>query len=84
MKCSNVKCDKEHDGSYGSGKFCSRSCANSRTRSDETKIKISNSIKKAHTEGRAKMPILAPEQVLEVIQKKKDTWKKKLLEQLLK
>ena len=25
--CENPKCKKEHDGSYGSGRFCSRSCA---------------------------------------------------------
>ena len=25
MKCEN--CDKEHDGSYGSGRFCSKNCA---------------------------------------------------------
>jgi hypothetical protein len=28
MKC--IKCNREHDGSFGSGKYCSRSCANSR------------------------------------------------------
>jgi len=28
--CENVKCKKEHDGSYGSGRFCSQSCANSK------------------------------------------------------
>jgi len=28
MKCE--KCGKEHDGSFGSGRFCSKSCANSR------------------------------------------------------
>jgi len=43
MKCE--KCNKEHDGSFGSGRFCSRSCANSRIRTDEIKKKISNSIK---------------------------------------
>lgn len=37
-----IKCGLEHDGSFGSGKFCSRSCANSRgTRSNETRLKIS-------------------------------------------
>lgn len=30
---------------YGSGRFCSRSCANTRKHTQETKIKISNSIK---------------------------------------
>ena len=36
-----IKCNNEHDGSFGSGKFCNRSCANSRTFTDETKIKKS-------------------------------------------
>ena len=38
-KC--IKCDKEHDGTFGSGKYCSRSCANSRTFSEESKKKKS-------------------------------------------
>lgn len=39
MKCKTCNCD--HDGSYGSGKYCCRSCANSRgPRSEETKKKI--------------------------------------------
>lgn len=39
MKC--YKCNKEHDGSFGSGKYCSKSCANSRIFSNETKLKKS-------------------------------------------
>lgn len=31
MKCENQKCNNEHNGEFGSGKFCSRSCANSRS-----------------------------------------------------
>lgn len=39
MKCE--KCGKEHDGNFGSGRFCSRSCANSRgPRSDVFKQKL--------------------------------------------
>lgn len=38
MNCE--KCNKEHDGKYGSGRFCSRKCANSRIRSEETRKKI--------------------------------------------
>lgn len=37
------RCGSEHDGSFGSGRFCSRSCANSRKHSDETKRKIKES-----------------------------------------
>ena len=44
MKCENIKCNKEHDGSYGSGRFCSVNCANSRKHSQETKNKTSISL----------------------------------------
>ena len=40
------RCGKEHDGSFGSGRFCSRSCANSRKHSDETKRKMRESANK--------------------------------------
>jgi len=32
-----IKCNKKHDGTFGGGKYCSRSCANSRTFSEESK-----------------------------------------------
>ena len=35
------KCKKEHNGFFGSGRFCSRSCANTKIHSEETKRKIS-------------------------------------------
>lgn len=40
------KCGKEIDGSYGSGRFCSKSCANSHTRSRISRIKTSEKLKK--------------------------------------
>lgn len=40
-----LKCSVEHDGLFGSGKFCSRACANSRTFSKETIEKKRNSSK---------------------------------------
>jgi hypothetical protein len=43
MKC--VRCNEEHDGSFGSGKYCNRACANSRVFSEEAKIKKSVSNK---------------------------------------
>jgi predicted nuclease with TOPRIM domain len=43
MKCK--KCNKEHDGSFGSGNYCSRACANSRIRTEEVKNKISEGVK---------------------------------------
>lgn len=50
-KCQ--KCNKDVFVQYGSGKFCSRACANSRVLSTETKIKISKSSAKT-TGGRSK------------------------------
>jgi hypothetical protein len=43
MNCK--KCGKEHDGSFGSGIFCCRSCANSRIFTEETKLLKSFSAK---------------------------------------
>ncbi len=40
-----IKCNKEHDGSFGSGKFCSRKCSNSRIQTEELKLKKSISAK---------------------------------------
>lgn len=45
MKCK--KCDANHDGSFGSGKYCSRACANSRSRTDAVKRKISAGVLKS-------------------------------------
>lgn len=39
------KCGKEHDGSFGSGRFCSRACANSRIRTEEIRQKVSAKLK---------------------------------------
>lgn len=44
------KCGIENEGTFGSGRFCSRSCANSRIRTEETKQKISESMKKQFLE----------------------------------
>lgn len=42
------KCGKEHNGSFGSGRFCSRRCANTKVHSKETKIKISKNVKSSN------------------------------------
>jgi DNA-directed RNA polymerase subunit RPC12/RpoP len=39
-----LRCGKENDGSFGSGKFCSRFCANQRVHSKETLDKISKKL----------------------------------------
>jgi len=49
-KCK--KCSKDHDGSYGSGKYCSRGCANSRTISRELRKKISEALIAKHAKNR--------------------------------
>lgn len=44
------RCGKEHDGSFGSGRFCSRVCANTRTITIKQKQKTSSSIKDSFQE----------------------------------
>ena len=58
------KCGKEHDGSIGSGRFCSRSCANSHIPTPEHREKTSKSLK-----GK-----LFPEKIF----KDKDKWRQSL------
>lgn len=46
MKCEN--CDQEHDGSYGSGRFCSQKCArafSTKKNRKEINQKVSNTFK---------------------------------------
>lgn len=45
------KCGKVMTAFYGSGRFCSRSCANTRQHSKETKDKISKSVCDVHKRG---------------------------------
>ena len=47
-KCENINCQKEHDGKYGSGRFCSPKCARSFSRNlkrEETNKKVSEKMK---------------------------------------
>lgn len=44
-KCENIKCENTHDGSFGSGRFCNRNCANSRSWDKKDKLKKSKSAK---------------------------------------
>lgn len=43
--CICEKCGKSHEGTFGSGRFCSRACANSHVVSKDTKDKISHSLR---------------------------------------
>ena len=91
MKCENEKCGKEHDGNFGSGKFCNRQCANSRKHSEDTKQKQSKSMSKYVFENReeflknrsyAKIScgIKTKEEIDAIIEKTKETWRNKLLQ----
>ena len=42
MKCK--KCNNDHDGTFGSGVYCSIGCANSRSMTNDIKQKISSSL----------------------------------------
>ena len=46
MKCKNINCKAEANPTLGSGKFCSRSCANTRIRTKEVRLKISKGVKR--------------------------------------
>jgi hypothetical protein len=50
VRCN--KCLKEIDSTYGSGKYCSRSCANSRVLSKELKEKLSKKLIEKHAKKR--------------------------------
>lgn len=80
MKCENIKCNIEHDGSFGSGRFCSKGCANSRCHSDETKSKTSNSIKKLVSLGLFNRPTMTKEQIEVVVAKRKIRAESELLD----
>ena len=38
------RCHEEHDGSFATGRFCSKACANARDHSETTKLKTSKSM----------------------------------------
>jgi hypothetical protein len=79
MKCLNPNCNNKHDGSFGSGKFCSRACANSRIRTTETKQKISISMQRAKLEGRWKPNNFSPEKIKQIVEKRKQSQLDKLV-----
>lgn len=76
-KCK--KCNKEHDGLFGSGNYCSRSCANSRERTNDVRKKISESVKKHGylQSEKWKSAVAKSNKSEDVIQKKKQTWVEK-------
>jgi len=77
MKC--IKCNNEHDGSFGSGKYCSRACANSRIRTDEVKKKISIGVRSNEywAKGDWKAKVIESNKDPKRITKVRETWKSK-------
>lgn len=57
-------CSKEHDGSFATGRFCNRSCANGRKLSEETRKKISEKLTKYPKK------IITPRGPLKVLEKR--------------
>jgi len=76
------RCGEQHNGSFGSGRFCSRSCANSRTFTKEAKLKKSVKSSTAWKDGR--MDVIDFNVVNndpEKIRKSQETWVSKYLEE---
>ena len=74
------KCGKEVTEKFGSGRFCSQSCANSRVRSDEVTRKISDSLKgRSATNGSFKKGHTGIGDRKAAARKASETWKVKRL-----
>jgi hypothetical protein len=67
-----IKCNNEHNGTFGSGKFCSRKCANSREFSEESKLKksIANKGKPSGFAGKT----FQKEVLSDLLEKRKEYW----------
>jgi len=83
MKCE--RCNEEHNGLFGSGRFCSRYCANSKvwTKEDNLKKSISaknsEKVKKANKRLHKTLKKRTKTEIQEQIKKLKETWLNKLL-----
>lgn len=79
-------CGKDHNSAYGSGRFCSSSCArrfSSKSNREETNRKISERMHEKVLNGtyRGNSPLLySKEQRDEILLKVRNTWKNKLLD----
>ena len=76
------RCGEQHNGSFGSGRFCSRSCANSRTFTKEAKLKKSVKSSTAWKDGRMDgIDFNVVNNDPEKIRKSQETWISKYLEE---
>ena len=66
MEIQCEKCGNLHNGSFGSGRFCRKFCANSRTVSEETKEKQRN----ANKEFALKKGLLRPPKFCSICDRK--------------
>jgi len=74
MEKNCLRCGKTHHGTYGSGKYCSIQCANSRVRTDEVKKKISDGVKRTKPWEKINWDSFDKEAQ---VKKLKETWKNK-------
>lgn len=74
--CICEKCKKEHDGKFGSGRFCSRPCSNSHKRSDESKQKTSLALKGKTREFWKRRP-LTEEELSKWKENQRKSWERK-------
>jgi len=80
MNCK--KCGKDIDGSFGSGIFCSRKCANSRLFTEESNRKKSESNKKRYIENGSwggMLTMLDENERKKIVEKRKIFYRKSLL-----
>lgn len=82
MNCK--KCKKEHNGNFGSGRFCSMKCAKSRTHSKEQREKIRQKLKGKYTKREIRNCIICNKKFECVPSYKKETCgRKKCISMLL-
>lgn len=76
------KCGKEIDGSYGSGRFCSRQCSNTRIFGEESNRKKSEAIKNNYIKNgswNGLVPIMTEEQRKKEGEKRREFFKNELM-----
>jgi len=78
--CPKCGTEFENKGRWGTRKFCSRSCANSRERPDNVKQKIRNSVRSYLDENGSPYSRITPEQFEEQVKKARLTRERNFLD----